>query len=234
MRRIPLWAWFLVLFAVPTAITFLPGQPVHGYGYVWLALPLLFWLREPRQRKRLVLYVVALLLQLLAYPDPDWGFLGWTLLVPWLAARELDDGASWWKAALLFGFLRAMAGFFWLAHIHFTGWIGVAIPSAFAFAFVFEGTVRYARFLPYSFRVALGWLLFEWAHSFVLGGFPWLYLSHTQYAYLPVIQAADLVGAFGVSFVMAYAQAAAFDAARARRRTRELLAELRDPAARQP
>lgn len=224
MRRIPLWAWFGVLFAVPTALTFVPGQPVHGYGYVWLALPLLFWFREPRQRRRLLLYVGALVLQLLAYPDPDLGFLGWTLLVPWLAARELDDGASWWRTAFLFGFLRAMAGFFWLAHIHFTGWFGVALPSGLAFALLFEGTVRYARFLPYALRVAAGWALFEWAHSFVLGGFPWLYLSHTQHAYPALIQAADVVGAFGVSFVLAYAQAAAFDAGRSRRPTAELVA----------
>ena len=81
----------------------------------------------------------------------------------------------------------------------------MSLGSSVLFVLLFEGVLRWARFLPFALRVATGWVLFEWVHSWFLGGFPWLFLSHSQYAYLPVIQAADIVGAAGISFVMAYA-----------------------------
>ena len=66
-------------------------------------------------------------------------------------------------------------------------------------------------------RVATVWVLFEWIHSWLLTGFPWIFLSHTQYRFLPFIQSADLFGAFGVSFLLAFLQAAGLEAWRTRR-----------------
>ena len=173
---------------------------------------MLLFFRHPAHRRRLLLYAAGIGLQVLAYPDPDWGFLGWVLLWPYLLARRCDDGASWWRSALLFGFLRAYAGFYWLGNVHFTGWIAVSVLAALVFAFVFELTLRRLTVFPFALRVATGWLLFEGVHAWIFKGFPWLFLSHTQYRYPVVIQAADVVGAFGISFLMVYVQAAALDA----------------------
>jgi apolipoprotein N-acyltransferase len=200
------------LVAVPLVLSFLPGWPAHGYGHILLGLPVLLFFRHPEHRRRLALYVAGIGLQVLAYPDPDWGFLGWVLLWPYLLARRCDDGASWWRSAFLFGFLRAYAGFYWLGNVHFTGWITVSVLAALVFAFVFELTLRRLTVFPFALRVATGWLLFEGVHAWIFKGFPWLFLSHTQYRFLLVIQAADVVGAFGISFLMAYVQAAALDA----------------------
>ncbi|MHC4137714.1 MAG: apolipoprotein N-acyltransferase [Planctomycetota bacterium] len=201
-----------VLVAVPLVFSFLPGWPAHGYGHLLLGLPVLMFFRHPAHRRRLLLYAAGIGLQVLAYPDPDWGFLGWVLLWPYLLARRCDDGASWWRSAVLFGFLRAYAGFYWLGNVHFTGWIAVSVLAALVFAFVFELTLRRLTVFPFALRVATGWLLFEGVHAWIFKGFPWLFLSHTQYRFLLVIQAADVVGAFGISFLMAYVQAAALDA----------------------
>jgi apolipoprotein N-acyltransferase len=201
------------LVAVPLVLSFLPGWPAHGYGHILFALPLLLFFRHPAHRRRLLLYAAGIGLQVLAYPDPDWGLLGWVLLWPYLLARRLDeDGASWWRSAFLFGFLRAYAGFYWLGNVHFTGWIAVSVLAALVFAFVFELTLRRLTLFPFALRVATGWLLFEGVHSWIFRGFPWLFLSHTQYRFLAVIQAADVVGAFGISFLLAYVQAAVLDA----------------------
>lgn len=35
------------------------------------------------------------------------------------------------------------------------------------------------------------------------GGFGWYCLSHSQHAFLPLIQVSDLTGAYGVSFLVA-------------------------------
>jgi len=218
--RAPWWRrpfpWIVIAFTVvPFVLSYLPGIPVHGYGHVWYVLPLwLFW-RHPRERGRIALYALGWALQVLAYPEPDLGFLGWVLLVPYLVARERDDGAVWWRSAMLYGFFRGHIGFYWLGQVHFAAWLSVSFGAAIAFAFVFEATLRYARALPFALRAAVGWTLFEWVHSWLGGGFPWLYLSHSQYRFGALIQIADLVGSWGVSFLMAYVQAAAFVAVRA-------------------
>ncbi|MEM8885764.1 MAG: hypothetical protein AAGD14_16985, partial [Planctomycetota bacterium] len=203
--------WIIaLLLVVPLVLSFVPGLPTHGYHLVVLAiLPLFFW-KYPAQRARLGAYAGFLVLQALAYPDPDIGVLGWVLLLPWLWARERDDGAIWWKAAFLFGFLRSAAGFYWLGNIHWTAWFGVAVVSGFAFTVCYELLMRRATFLPYALRGATGWVLFEWVHSWIAGGFPWLYLGHTQHEFLPMIQIVAIFGVPGLSFVMAYAQHAVF------------------------
>ena len=81
------------LVAIPFALSFLPGLPAHGYGHVLLLYPLVPAFLHPERRPRLLLYAAGLVLQLLAYPDPDFGFLGWVLLWPYLLARDKDDRA---------------------------------------------------------------------------------------------------------------------------------------------
>jgi len=216
MRRLHRWI-AAALFLAPAPLAYVPGLPAHGYGHVLLALPILSWLRNRRLLRRYLLYGAALALQWLAFPKPDFGFLGFTLLLPYLVARELDDGAPWWRAAMLFGFLRAHAGFEWVGDVHYTAWIGVSLPAALAFAASVQAIVRHARFLPFAFRVGVAWTLFEWVHSWFVGGLPWLFLSHTQHRFLALAQCADVVGAYGVSFVVAFVQAGAFQAWRERR-----------------
>ncbi len=224
--RIPLRRVFPALFVLCFGLSLLPGLPVHGYGQLWFALPLLFWFRNPEHRRRLLLFSAGIVVQVLAFPDIDWGVLGWVLLVPYLLARECRDGAHPWAAAFLYGFLRAHVGFFWLGWIHFVAWFAVSVFSAALFALLFEGTMRLLSFVPYALRVATGWVLFEWGHARLFGGFPWLFLSHTQYGFRTVIQAADLVGAAGLSFLLAYGQAAALRVVRERRWAEGVVAAL--------
>ncbi len=56
---------------------------------------------------------------------------------------------------------------------------------------------------PLTVTVPIVWTGLEFARSFLLTGFAWYYLGHTQHDYLPVIQIADLGGAYAVSFVLA-------------------------------
>jgi len=197
------------LLVVPLILSFVPGVPPHGFHLVIIAILPLLWRKRPKQRRLYCGIAAFLLLQTLAYPDPDLGLLGWVLLLPWLWARE--NAESWWRAAFLMGFLRAACGFYWLGNIHWTGWFAVAATSAFAFAATYELVLRKATFLPFALRGAAGWVLFEWVHGWIGGGFPWLYLGHTQHDFPAAIQLAAVTGVPGISFVMAYAQHAAYE-----------------------
>ena len=46
------------------------------------------------------------------------------------------------------------------------------------------------------------WVLLEYARSHLLTGFPWALLGYSQYLNLPIIQIADITGAWGVSFAV--------------------------------
>ena len=206
-----------LLLAIPIVLSMLPGFPAHGYGFVLFLLPALAWFRFPQQHKRIALYALGIGLQVLAYPGPDLGFLGFVMLIPYLLAREQEDGAVRWRAAFLYGFLRALAGFMWMGEVHLFAWLVPSLLAAMAFWGVFELLVHRVRSVPYALRVAAAWVLFEWIHSWLFTGFPWIFLSHTQYRFLPFIQSADLFGAYGVSFLLAFLQAAGFEAWRRRR-----------------
>lgn len=216
MKRPSLWLG-VCLVVVPLVLSVMPGPPTHGFGYIFFLHPLFEFWRRPERRRRLLLYGLALGLNLLAYPAPDLGFLGFTLLLPWFAAREIEDGTSWWRTAAYFGFLRAFAGFLWLGRVHYTGWAATCLASGFVFAFIFEAWLRFGRLLPWALRVACAWASFEVLHSWLLGGLPMHELAHTQYRFSAWIQIADVAGALGVSFLMALIQGAAWQAWRERR-----------------
>ena len=53
--------------------------------------------------------------------------------------------------------------------------------------------LRQATFLPFGWRAATGYALFEWVHSWIGGGFPWLFVAHSQHAFLPYRSAHEAV-----------------------------------------
>ena len=55
------------------------------------------------------------------------------------------------------------------------------------------------------------WIGLEFLRSFVMTGFPWYFLAHTQHDILPLIQIADIGGAFAVSFLVAAVNVVIFE-----------------------
>jgi apolipoprotein N-acyltransferase len=64
------------------------------------------------------------------------------------------------------------------------------------------------------------WVGSEYLRSVVMTGFPWFLLSHSHYRTPSIIQVSDLVGAYGVSFVIAMVNGALADLIFARGRAR--------------
>jgi apolipoprotein N-acyltransferase len=70
-----------------------------------------------------------------------------------------------------------------------------------------------SRRIPLVLSVPLVWAAQEYLRAFLITGFPWYFLAHTQHEVLPIIQMADLGGVFLISFLVAAVNAFLFDCA---------------------
>jgi len=62
--------------------------------------------------------------------------------------------------------------------------------------------------VPLVFAAPVVWVGLDFAKAHLMTGFAWYFLGHTQYRWLELIQISDVVGAYGVTFVMLTSAAA--------------------------
>ena len=141
-----------------------------------------------------------------AFPPLDWGFLAWVALVPWLLAVAAMPRKTVLLSTLILGFALMVAQLHWLRFVTPPGWLGLAFYCALylaAAAVIVRGLRRLNA--PLTVAAPLAFVAIEFARANLLTGFGFLFLSHTQYASLPVIQIAAFTGAYGVTFLIAMA-----------------------------
>lgn len=161
--------------------------------------------------------LAASVLLWLCYFPASLGWLAWVALVPWLALVRSEAPPRWvyfaaWIGALVF-YLVALQ---WLrvadSRMYVT-WIALAIYCSLYFPVTLAILRRLDRHTPLPLALTLPavWTMMEFARSYLLTGFAWYYLGHTQHDVLPLIQIADLGGAYGVSFLVAAVNAIVFE-----------------------
>ena len=148
-----------------------------------------------------------------AFPPIGWSWLAWVALAPLFL--QIVSVRS--RASLYFG---AWAGgmAFWLLSIHWvrltdeTAWLAWMV-MALALSVWWPGFLALARLavlrlrLPVMIAAPVLWVGLEFIRAYVLTGFPWYYLAHSQHRVLPLIQIADFAGALGLSFLIALVNA---------------------------
>jgi apolipoprotein N-acyltransferase len=158
----------------------------------------------------------------LAFPDTDWWLLAWAWLVPALA-RSVERSP---RAALAAGWLCGTAFFLvllrWLDHT-FRHWSAIPWPITWlpilalaAYCGLYLGLACavvswLARRLGGGLALAMFpalWVAGEWVRGWLMEGFPWGLVAYSQHRVLPIIQVAELTGAWGVSFLVAAGNAA--------------------------
>ncbi len=140
--------------------------------------------------------------------------LGWICLVPFLLLARIERPTRRMYLAVYLGGLA-----YWLPTLQwmrlgdatmYTAWFAMSLYVAFYFP-VCLGLTRLAvhRFrVPLTICFPVIWVGLEFARAYIMTGFSWYYLGHTQYRWLELIQISDVVGAYGVSFVVALMSAA--------------------------
>lgn len=152
-----------------------------------------------------LLAVTLLCMSLMPAPLDQW-YLGYVCLVPWLI---VIGGTALARRVYVFAWLLGFA--FFLINMRWmyapTGAGYVALSAYLACYFPLAACpIRHAvrrRRIPLALAVPVVWVGAEFLRGLVLSGFPWFFLAHSQHTILPVIQISDLVGAYGVTFVLA-------------------------------
>jgi apolipoprotein N-acyltransferase len=163
----------------------------------------------PWYRSTLALALAGSLLFWAALPPLALGWLGWIAPVPWLLLARADRLAGRRPYGSLW-----LAGFaFWLMTIHWLrlphpavtlGWLALSAYLAFYLP-IFVGLSRVAVHrlgTPLWLAAPIVWTGLELARAHLLTGFLLASLAHTQAKWTAVIQISDLVGEYGVDFLV--------------------------------
>jgi len=157
-------------------------------------------------------------LLILSFPNFNLWWLAWVALVPWLLALRGLGGARAFRWSWLIGFLFFLGSIWWLVRLSAVagpmaviGWL--ALCAYLALFFGLFGWARHRWPGGLLFAPAL-WVVLEYARSHLLSGFGWNLLAYSQAPWLPVIQIADVTGAWGVSFLIVFVNVAINEAVR--------------------
>jgi len=145
----------------------------------------------------------------LVQPPADLWPLAWLAPLPWLTIVRLPEpaGRRTWPVLWGAGFVHWLAAIHWLRLPHPATAIGWVLLSAYLAAYLplFIWTAR--RLVrrwgwPLVAAAPVAWMACEQLRGTVLGGFTFAGVGHTQWRWTELIQAADAVGAVGVSGIV--------------------------------
>jgi len=143
-----------------------------------------------------------------AFTPVDFGWLGWIALAPLiLLIRTRQPTRAMYRIVYASGLAWSLATLQWMRlgdPAMYIAWAALGVYVAMYFP-VFVAVSRSAvhRFgVPLTIAAPIVWIGLEYLRSVLMTGFAWYFLGHTQYACTEMVQISDLVGVYGVSFVL--------------------------------
>jgi apolipoprotein N-acyltransferase len=152
-----------------------------------------------------------------AFPNLNLSWLVWWALVPlfWSISGDISAGSGF-RLGFVAGLVHYLSLMYWLVHT-MTAYGGLswmlAVPVLFLlsaylslFPAVFAWFVTRFQPAPLTSLILIPslWTSLEFIRSFLLSGLPWGFLGYTQFKHLPLIQMADTLGVYGVSFLIVF------------------------------
>src|SRR3989344_9171342 len=161
------------------------------------------------------LYSASLLsgiLLILIFPGFNFEMLAWVSLVPLFIATRKTSPLTSLKLGFIAGFVFYLGVIYWVV-IAMTKYGGIPIAIGIAVLILLSGYLAIyvsiftylLSLTPYSLKYILApflWVTLELIRSHFLTGFPWASFGYSQFKTLPIIQAADITGVYGISFII--------------------------------
>ncbi len=134
--------------------------------------------------------------------------LAWLAPLPLILLVRIPVRTHWMYSAVYVGSLVSqLAMLQWMRlgdPTMYIAWAALSVYLAF-YSVVFVATSRVAvqRWsMPLVIAAPVVWTGLEYFRAHLMTGFAWYFLGHSQYRWLELIQISDLVGAYGVSFMI--------------------------------
>ncbi len=166
-------------------------------------------------RTRLLAAGLTGLIHPLCFPNFDWGWLAWVVLIPlhwcidglspsrafrygWLAGIIAFAGTVTWVITAMNQYGQVpyflSAGLMLLLATY----LGLYIA-----AYAWGVSILQSRSPSLLWIAAPStWVMLEYLRTYSFSGLPWALLGYSQYRQLPLIQFADLTGVYGISFLL--------------------------------
>lgn len=169
---------------------------------------------RPAGWRTLFLLLLTAVLSWLAFTPVDAGPLAWICLVPFLLLTRTESPTH-----RLYLSTYCVGLLYWLITLQ---WMRLGDPSMYiallamslylaCYGPVFLLLTRQALLklkTPIWIAAPIFWVGLEYLRAHLFTGFAWYDLGHTQYRWIEIIQISDLVGVYGVSFLIVMANAA--------------------------
>lgn len=160
-------------------------------------------------RRLVYLPLLSAVLLTLSYPAFNMSFIAWFALVPMLVAIRGERLPQAFFTGYITGLLFFAATLYWVGYVAIIGVIILTFYLALFFGlFALGAEVLSMQFpkprLKFALLVSCLWVAVEYLRGHIFTGFAWAMLGHTQWETLPMIQIADTVGAYGVSFLVMF------------------------------
>lgn len=163
------------------------------------------------------LAIASGILVALSFPNPGFSFLAWVALIPLLMALEGATPLTAFRVGFTCGFSAYALILYWInivitryghlpwavsipLYLLLSAWLALFYALAALAARQGEG----AGFKS-AFTLPVAWVAGDLLRSFLLTGFPWAMLGHSQYRILPLIQIADISGVYGITLLIVLA-----------------------------
>ncbi|MEZ6048356.1 MAG: apolipoprotein N-acyltransferase [Planctomycetaceae bacterium] len=145
----------------------------------------------------------------LTFTPLNWAPLGWIALVPLMMLVRPVGRTRWtYRATFLLSWIGYAAILQWMRLGDPLMYIALTLLSMYLaiyttmFVLLARTAVHRLR-IPFTLAVPVIWVGLEFLRGFLMTGFPWYFLAHSQYRWTALIQISDLTGTYGVSFLMA-------------------------------
>jgi apolipoprotein N-acyltransferase len=171
-------------------------------------------IKQPIDTFRLIFAGLSGLLLTASFPVIGFDVVAWFALVPLMIALRNLSGFDSFRLGFLSGIIHYVTLMYWFipfltTYGPFPVIISVGILlllSAYLSVYValFSMIISWVRIsicLLFLVIPAL-WVSLEYIRAILFSGFPWELLGHTQYNALRIIQISDIVGVYGVSFLI--------------------------------
>ena len=162
--------------------------------------------------RSVVLSILSAVLLALSFSSFNLGLFAWCALVPLFIALENKSLSRAFLITYSFGVVFWSLTIYWLIHVTLIGQVVLILYLAIYFG-LFGCVIYFSRFLSVNnclFFLPASWVLLEYLRSYLFTGFPWALIGFSQYRNLPIIQIADITGAWGVCFLVVLVNAALY------------------------